>query len=332
MEPNSDIRVLIIGGAGMVGRKLAGRLVAEGLDRPIGELILHDLVAAEAPSAPFPVRAVTGTIADAAETTRLAALRPDVVFHLAAIVSGDAEADFDKGWSVNARGSWQLLEALRAEHLKSGGAYVPRLVFTSSIAVFGPPFPAKIGDEFLTAPQTSYGAQKAMTELLLADYSRKGFVDGIAIRLPTICVRPGKANLAASSFFSGIIREPLNGKEAILPVADTVRHWHASPRSAARFLTHAATLDTSRLGSRRSLNMPGVSCTVAEQIEALRRIAGDDAVKLIRRVDDARIRRIVDGWPRDFDPATARSLGFVAEESFEEIVRIYIEDDLPRTV
>ena len=155
-----------------------------------------------------------------------------------------AEQNFDKGWDINARGSWHLLEALRAEHAKSGGSYRPRVVFTSSIAVFGAPFPDKIGDDFLCAPQTSYGAQKAMTELLVADYARKGFIDGLSIRLPTVCVRPGKANLAASSFFSGIIREPLNGKEAILPVDDDVWHWHASPRSAAGFLVHAASLDT----------------------------------------------------------------------------------------
>ena len=332
MTGNDTIRVLVLGGAGMIGRKLAGRLAAEGIGRPIGELVLHDLVEATGMEAPIPVRALTGTIADPAEANRLAVLRPDVVFHLAAIVSGDAEANFDKGWDVNARGSWHLFEALRAEHLASGGAYVPRVVFASSIAVYGPPFPEKIGDDFLTAPQTSYGAQKAMTELLLADYSRKGFVDGISIRLPTICVRPGKPNLAASSFFSGIIREPLNGQEAILPVADTVRHWHASPRSAARFLTHAATLDTARLAGRRSLAMPGVSCTVAEQIEALRAVAGEAAVKLIRRVPDERIARIVGGWPRDFDPVAARSLGFTAEESFAEIIRIHIEDDRPRTV
>ncbi len=330
MAGPDGIRVLVLGGAGMIGRKLAGRLAVEGIGRPIGELVLHDLVEATGIEAPFPVRAITGTIADPAEASRLAALRPDVVFHLAAIVSGDAEANFDKGWDVNARGSWHLFEALRAEHVASGGAHVPRVVFASSIAVYGPPFPEKIGDDFLTAPQTSYGAQKAMTELLLADYSRKGFIDGVGIRLPTICVRPGKPNLAASSFFSGIIREPLNGQEAILPVADTVRHWHASPRSAARFLTHAAELDTAMLGSRRSLAMPGVSCTVAEQIEALRSIAGEAAVKLIRRVPDERIARIVDGWPRDFDPVRARALGFTAEESFEEIVRIHIEDDLPR--
>ena len=178
---------------------------------------------------------------------------------------------------------------------------------------------------------TSYGAQKAMTELLVADYSRKGMIEGLSVRLPTICVRPGKPNLAASSFFSGIIREPLNGQEAILPVADTVRHWHASPRSAAGFLAHAATIELEPLGGRRSLNLPGVSCTVAEQIEALRKIAGEDVIKLIKPQPDETINGIVKNWPRDFDLQLAISLGFKAEESFEDIIRVYLEDDLPKT-
>ncbi|MCB1424233.1 MAG: SDR family oxidoreductase [Zhengella sp.] len=320
---------LIIGGAGMVGQKLARAIAAGGLaGTSVTGMVLHDIVAAKPVEAGFPVTVETGNFADAGECGRLAAARPDIVFHLAAIVSGDAEQNFRKGWDINARGSWHLLEALRAEHEASAGSYRPRVVFTSSIAVFGPPFPAKIGDDFLCAPQTSYGAQKAMTELLVADYARKGIIDGLSIRLPTICVRPGKPNLAASSFFSGIIREPLNGQEAILPVDDDVRHWHASPRSAAGFLIHAATLDTNLLEGRRSLNMPGVSCTVAEQIEALRMVAGDAPVALIRRQPDETIRRIVAGWPRDFDPARAIALGFRAESSFEDIIRIYVEDDL----
>ncbi len=320
--------ILILGGGGMVGQKLAGQIAAGKLDTPVSELLLHDIQEATLPAAEFKVHATTGNIADRSEAERMAAQRPDLIFHLAAIVSGDAEANFEKGWDINARGSWHLLEAIRAEHEASGGSYVPRFVFTSSIAVFGAPFPEKIGDEFLCAPQTSYGAQKAMTELLVADYSRKGFIDGISIRLPTICVRPGRPNLAASSFFSGIIREPLNGESAILPVPEETRHWHASPRSAAGFLVHAANLDTALLGGRRSLNMPGVSCTVAEQIEALRKIAGEDAVKLIHREPNETIMGIVANWPRDFDPVRAVELGFEAEQDFEEIIRIYIEDEL----
>jgi len=175
---------------------------------------------------------------------------------------------------------------------------------------------------------TSYGTQKAICELLLADYSRRGFFDGVGLRLPTICVRPGAPNKAASGFFSGIIREPLAGKEAILPVDDSVRHWHASPRAAVEFLLRAAELDLSLLGSRRSLNLPGVSVTVGEQIEALRAIAGDKTVALIRRQPDETIARMVAGWPRDFDPARAKSFGFRADANFSSIINAYIEDEL----
>jgi len=201
-------------------------------------------------------------------------------------------------------------------------------VFTSSIAVFGAPFPEAIGDEFFTTPLTSYGTQKAIDELLLADYSRRGFLDGIGIRLPTICIRPGKPNKAASGFFSNILREPLAGHEAVLPVSEDVRHWHASPRAAVGFLLHAATLDTAPLGARRNLTMPGLSATVGEQIAALRRIAGERAVALIRREPDPVIAGIVAGWPRNFDARRAESLGFRAERSFDEIIRVHIEDEL----
>jgi nucleoside-diphosphate-sugar epimerase len=197
--------------------------------------------------------------------------------------------------------------------------------------VFGAPFPEAIDDEFLSAPLTSYGTQKAICELLLSDYSRRGIFDGIGIRLPTICVRPGKPNKAASGFFSGIIREPLAGQEAILPVADTVRHWFASPRAAVGFLMHAAQLDTGKLAARRNLSMPGVSATIADQIEALRRVAGADAVKLIRRRPDPVIERIVSGWPQNFDAGRAAGLGFRADPSFEEIIRIHLQDELQRT-
>lgn len=320
-------KILIIGGGGMVGQKLAHHLAREGLNgnRDIA-VTLFDIGFPDG-GAPADDR-ITGNLTDPATTKRLAGLRADVIFHLAAIVSGESETDFDKGWATNMMSVWTFLEDLRAEHDASNGAYVPKLVFTSSIAAFGNPYPDRIGDEFLCAPQTSYGAQKVVGELMIGDFSRKGFIDGMAIRLPTICVRPGKANLAASSFFSGIIREPLNGQTAILPVPDTVRHWHASPRSAVGFLTHAAGLDTARLEGRRALNLPGVSCTVAEQIEALRRAAGNDVVALIEQRPDPAIMAIVKGWPRDFDPVRARALGFRAEENFDEIVRVYIDEDL----
>lgn len=319
------MKVLILGGGGMVGQKLARALVADGLNGTPCDLTLHDM--AFPPQGADVADKRIGSIADPGVMSGLAAERFDVIFHLASIVSGEAETDFDKGWRVNMHPTWALLEGLRAEHEATDGSYVPRVIFTSSIAVFGGPFPDKIGDEFLTAPQTSYGAQKAICEAMISDFSRKGFIDGMAIRLPTICVRPGKANLAASSFFSGIIREPLNGKEAILPVSDTVRHWHASPRSAVGFLRHAASLDTQVLAGRRALNLPGVSCTVAEQIEALRQMAGNDVVAHIKPQPDPAIQKIVKGWPRNFDPQRGLALGFKAESSFDEIIRVYMEDD-----
>ena len=318
-------KVLILGGGGMVGQKLAWRLAAEGLDGAACDMVLYDL-AFPAGSASVSEQRV-GNLTDPGQMSGLAAERFDVIFHLASIVSGEAEADFSKGWQVNMFPTWELLEGLRQAH-EADPSYVPRLVFTSSIAVFGGPYPDKIGDEFLSAPQTSYGAQKSICEAMISDFSRKGFIDGISIRLPTICVRPGKPNLAASSFFSGIIREPLNGVEAILPVSDEVRHWHASPRSAAGFLTHAATLDTELLNGRRAMNLPGISCTVAEQIEALRELAGNDVVKLIKPRPDEVIMKIVEGWPRNFDPQRAIELGFKSEGSFKEIIQVYLDDDL----
>ena len=329
MSPDNTRSVLIIGGGGMVGQKLLQRLIQHGLDgATVGSVCLYDIVEPATPAAPFPIETRSGSLLDDGEAQWIAAQRADVIFHLAAIVSGDAERNFERGWDINARSSWQLLEALRAEHHDSGEQYRPRFVFSSSIAVFGAPFPDKIGDDFHTTPLTSYGAQKAMTELQVADYSRKGFIDGISIRLPTVTVRPGKANLAASSFFSGIIREPLNGLEAILPVADSVRHWHASPRSAAGFLAHAASIDTAALQNRPTLNMPGYSCTVAEQIEALRSIAGNDVVARIKQAPDPEIEAIVKNWPRDFDTPRAHALGFASETSYEDIIRVYIDEDL----
>ena len=317
-------KILILGGGGMIGQKLARRLTTEDIFADL-ELTLFDR---EFPKDGLSAKTITGDISDPAVARTLAATRPDIIFHLAAIVSGQAEAQFDLGWDVNMMSAWHLLNALKAEHEASSGGYVPRFVFTSSIAVFGGPFPHVIDDSFLTAPQTSYGAQKAACELMIGDFSRKGFIDGMSLRLPTICVRPGLPNAAASGFFSGIIREPLNGHVAVLPVPDTVRHWHASPRAAVEFLIHAANLNTTLLEGRRALNLPGISCTVAEQIEALRAAAGLKAVAMIKPAPNETIMRIVEGWPRNFAPTRALALGFVAESSFDEIIQIYLEDDL----
>jgi nucleoside-diphosphate-sugar epimerase len=321
------MHILVTGAAGMLGRKLVARLVeARVLDRcPIEKLTLVDVVAPEKPQEfSGSVRSAAADISEPATAPALVAARPDVIFHLAAVVSGEAELDFDKGTRVNLDGSRALLEAIRM----IGDGYRPRLVFTSSIAVFGAPFPETIGDDFHLTPLTSYGAQKAIVELLLADYTRRGFVDGVGIRLPTISVRPGQPNKAASGFFSSIIREPLNGEEAVLPVEETVVHWHASPRAAVGFLLHAAQLESKKLGPRVNLTMPGVSCSVAEQIAALRRVAGEKVAARIRRAPDPLIARIVATWPRRFDPVRALALGFRAEASFDEIIRMHIEDEL----
>ncbi len=321
------MHVLITGAAGMIGRKLTARLAKDGAlnGKPIRKLTLIDVVAPLQPG-DF-AGAVETAVADLSQpgTAETAvAQRPDVIFHLAGVVSGEAETDFEKGYRVNLDGSRALLEAIRS----SGGGYMPKVVFTSSIAVFGAPFPRSIPDDFHLTPLTSYGTQKAMVELMLADYNRRGFIEGVGVRLPTICVRPGRPNKAASGFFSGIIREPLAGEEALLPVPETVRHTHASPRAAVGFLIHAAGLTRAQLGPRINLTMPGVSCTIAEQIEALTRIAGPKVAARIKRVPDALVMRIVSGWPERVDATRAMALGFKAESSFDEIIRVHIEEEL----
>ncbi len=327
------MHVLIIGAAGMIGRKFTNSIVRSGVlgKRAVTRLTLADTISPEAPAGfSGEITSLAIDISDPVAAPQLISGRPDVIIHLAAIVSGEAEQDFDKGYRINLDGTRYLFDAVR--HLSQADGYCPRLVFASSVAAFGAPVPNEIDDTFLTAPLTSYGTQKAIGELLLQDYTRRGFFDGMAIRLPTICIRPGLPNAAASGFFSGILREPLAGKQAILPVPDTVRHWHASPRAAVAFLTHAATMDTGPVGHRRALNMPGVSATVAEQIEALRRIAGDKAVALIRQEPNADIMRIVANWPRGFAADRAIALGFQAEKSFDEIIRIHIEDEMGGTL
>jgi len=319
--------IIITGAAGMIGRKLMERLVKDGVLRgcAIDKLTLTDVVTPPQPLGfSGPVNIVTEDLATPGVAEKLVAGWPDVIFHTAGIVSAEAELDFHKGYRSNLDGMRALLEAVR----HTGSGYRPKLIFTSSCAVFGGPFPDVVGDEFHLTPHTSYGTQKAICELLLADYTRHGFLDGVGLRLPAICVRPGKPNKAASGFFSSIIREPLAGQEAILPVDEKIMHTHASPRAAVGFLIHAASLSPKLLGPRINLTMPGVSCTVAEQIVALRRIAGDKVAARIRREPDPLVIRIVDGWPHRFDAARARALGFVAERSFDEIIRIHIEDEL----
>jgi nucleoside-diphosphate-sugar epimerase len=321
------MHILMTGAAGMIGRKLTARLVKDGRlnGQTIDRLTLIDVVAPEKPAGfNGAVELSTGDLAATGAAAKAVSAKPEVIFHLAGVVSGEAETDFEKGYHVNLDGTRALLEAIRAV----GSSYRPKVIFTSSIAVFGAPFPYAIPDEFHLTPLTSYGTQKAISELLLADYTRRGFLDGVGIRLPTICVRPGKPNKAASGFFSGIIREPLAGHEAVLPVADNVRHTHASPRAAVGFLIHAAGLTREQLGPRVSLAMPGVCCTVAEQIESLARIAGPKVAARIRREPDELVVRIVSGWSERIDAKRAAALGFKAEATFDDIIRAHIDDEL----
>jgi len=321
------MHILITGAAGMIGRKLTERLVVDrALDsKPIEKLTLIDIVApARPPSFSDYVKTRAADLTEPGVAAKTIAERPDVIFHLAGVVSGEAELDFEKGYRVNLDGTRALLEAIR----KTGDGYKPRLIFSSSMAVFGAPFQHAIADDFHLTPLTSYGTQKLMCEAMLADYTRRGFLEGVGIRLPSIVVRPGKPNKAASGFFSGIIREPLAGQEALLPVAETVLHTHASPRAAVGFLIHAAELPRDQIEPHVNLTMPGVCCTVGEQIEALRRVAGDKVAARIRREPDALVMRIVAGWPHRLEAKRATALGFHAEKTFDEIIRVHIEEDL----
>ncbi len=302
---------LIIGAAGMIGRKLAESLAGQ-------PMLLADVV--PPPTLPG-ATTLTLNLTDPATPARLLAHKPQTIYYLAAIVSGEAEADFDKGYAVNLDATRALLEEIR--HTPN---YHPKLIFASSAAVMGRPFPASIPDDFHTVPLTSYGTQKAIAELLINDYSRRGFIDGVSLRLPTICIRPGLPNRAASSFFSNILREPLAGQPANLPVPETTRHWFASPRAAIGFFRHAAQMDTAPLGTDRALSVPGLSATVADQLAALSRAAGPAALKLITRNPDPTVEKIVMGWALGYDATRARKLGFVADRDFDEIIAAHLAD------
>lgn len=320
------MKVLVLGAAGMLGRKLAARIAADGAlaGRAVAALHLADVVVPPLPTGlPGRVHAVAADLGAAGTAQALLADRPDVIFHLAAVVSGEAEVDFDKGHRVNLDGTRALLEVIRA-----APDWVPRLVFASSLAVFGPPFPQVIDDDFAPVPATSYGVQKLISELLINDYSRKGFVDGLSLRLPTLCIRPGAPNRAASGFFSGILREPLAGLPADLPVPEATRHYFASPRAGVGFFLHAAGLDTAQLGLARALVMPGLSASVADQIAALERAAGPAAVALIRRSEDPLVAQIIAGWGADYTARRARQLGFQAEADMDAIIAVHRQDDL----
>lgn len=319
------MNVLIIGGGGFLGQRLARQLAMQGelRGRGITGLTLADIVAPASLDAPFPVETAGCDITDRAAIDRLLDARFDVIFLLAAVVSSHAEAEFDVGMNVNLHGVLNVLEAARSQK------NAPVLVFTSSLAVFGGDVPDPIRDWTVPNPQTSYGTQKAIGELLVNDYARRGFVDGRTLRLPTISVRPGRPNRAASSFMSSIIREPLNGEEAICPVDPDFAHYYLSPRVCIRNLIRGAEIDAKDLGQNRTMTMPGQRLTIRQMIAAMTSVAGPEPAKLIRFEDDAAIRAIVSGWRFDYDPAKALALGLKADESFEENVRYYLEDDRP---
>ncbi len=322
------MEVLITGGAGFLGSKLARQLLARGtLAGPSGQpekisrITLLDQVAAQGFD-DARIKVMTGDAADPAVIAK--ALTPSVqsVFHLAAVVSGEAESDFDLGMRINLDATRILLEQAR----KNGNR--PRVVFTSSVAVFGGDLPPKVLDTTPATPQGSYGAQKAMCELMVTDYSRKGFVDGRSLRLPTVTVRPGKANKAASSFASGIIREPLNGVVSVCPVPPDTKVWALSPRSTVHNLIHAHELESAAFGTAGAVNLPGLTTTVGEMVAAMGRVAGAETMTLVEWKEDPVIMKLVRTWPGDFVTTRAEKMGFVHDANFDDVVKAYIEEEL----
>jgi D-erythronate 2-dehydrogenase len=320
------MRVVVTGAAGFLGSRLARRLLqrgtllgSDGRDRTIDRLVLVDLTAPDSLSDPR-VSCVTGDIGDPELLRGIVDTSTSSIFHLAAIVSGMAEADFDLGMRINVDATRHLLEACRAAGSR------PRVVFTSSVAVFGGDLPARISESTVLNPQTSYGIEKAIGELLVAEYTRKRFIDGRILRLPTISVRPGRPNAAASSFASGIIREPLNGEDSVCPVGPDARMWLASPATAIESLMAGHELASEALGNCRWINVPGISVTVGEMVASLERVAGPGVARRVRWETDPRIDRMVRGWPGNGDNSRARSLGFPADDSIDTIIGRHMDD------
>ena len=318
------MHISILGGGGFLGRKVAARLAESGTlaGRAVTGLTLFDIAPPATLPAPFPVTCIGGDIAELPKAA--IPLGTDVVFHLAAVVSAAAEADYDLGRRVNLRGTDAVIDACR------GLARPPRVVFTSSVASFAGGQQALLADDARQLAANSYGTQKAMAEMLLADATRRGFLDAVCLRLPTIIVRPGRPNKAASSFFSAIVREPLLGLTTDLPVPDDFAVWVASPSRATEWLLHAAAMDSAPLGLDRSLTPPGLSVTVGQILAALEQVR-PGASALVRRIADPAIAAIVGTWPRGFVPTRATALGFAPHEPLVELVRAFIADDLEPT-
>lgn len=320
------MRVLITGGGGFLGVKLAKALAEKGeiRGRAITHLTQADLFEPAPVDAPFPTAGRALDIADRAAVDAAFAEPPDCIFHLAAVVSGQAEAEFEIGMAVNLHGTLNLLEAARLAGNR------PIVVFTSSVAAYGGEIPDMIEDWTILNPQTSYGAQKACGELMVTDYSRKGFIDGRGLRLPTVTVRPGKPNAAASSFMSSIFREPLQGETANCPVSEDYEIWNSAPRTVVANLVHAAEVPEEDWGQNRCLAIPGQTNTVAEMVAAMTRVAGSNAAGLITWNPDPFVQKICDGWRARLNPAKALRLGFHQDKSFEDNIRWFLEDDIRR--
>jgi D-erythronate 2-dehydrogenase len=311
------MKIAITGGGGFLGRRLAAALLA---NPAVEHVALADVTPVRPVSDDPRVSIHVADLSDKAAAERLVQ-GADLIFHLAAVVSGQAEADFDLGMRVNLDAARNLLEAARAR------GRCPRLVFASSLAVFGAPMPPVIGDDTAVHPQSSYGTQKAVGELLVADYTRKGFIDGRIVRLPTVCVRPGKPNAAASSFVSGIIREPLHGEDALCPVSRDQELWLSSPHAAVKNLVHAGRMEAGPIGPNRIINLPGITVSVAGMISALEKVAGPAVAARITFGESPMVRRIVSGWPSRFDVARALGLGFSQDSDFESLIRGFLADE-----
>ena len=326
------MRVVITGGGGFIGRKLAQRLLREGElrdgdGRPaeIEKLTLFDMMPPpEAETADPRVEVITGDIADPATVERLIAPGTDTVYHLASVVSAGAEADFDLGYKVNLDGMRLVLERCRAN------GNVPKLIFASSAATYGGEIPETVTDEIIPTPETSYGTQKLIGEYLISDYSRKGFIDGRAMRLPTIVVRPGKPNAAASGFASGIVREPLSGIDFTCPVKPESKMAIMSPRTVVDCFVHVHDVPAAEFGASRGLLLTGFSVSMGETVEALHRVATNRKLGKIDFKVDPATQAIVDGWPKGMLSEKAARLGFKADNSIDDVIAAHIEDELDR--